>query len=65
MKRDASTPESLDAKQSALVADLERRIEELENLDESAFGNFTTWDWLLCIFGALVIPYLALLWFAQ
>jgi hypothetical protein len=44
--------------------ELERRIEELEALDESAFGRFTAWDWALCIVFALVLPHLAAWWFA-
>ena len=60
---DASHAEG-DAQHSALVADLERRIEYLESLDESDFGSFTAWDWVICVLGAVVIPYLALLWFA-
>jgi hypothetical protein len=71
MKRDAQRSESLDASRArgdaqhgALVADLERRIEDLESRDESDFGNFTVWDWVICVLGAVVIPYLALLWFA-
>ncbi len=47
----------------AIVADLERRIEELESLDESEFGEFTRVDWVLCILGALVLPYALYLWF--
>ena len=48
----------------ALVRELEDRIEEIEGLDEAAIGSFTGWDWLLCVVGALVIPAVALWWFA-
>ena len=48
-----------------LVDDLERRIEELEGLDESAFGGFSALDWVICLLGAVVIPVLALVWFAE
>ncbi len=47
-----------------LVEDLERRIEELEALDDSAIGAFTAVDWLLCIAGSILLPAIALWWFA-
>jgi hypothetical protein len=47
-----------------LVEELERRIDELESLDDDAFGGFTRLDWVICTIGALALPYLALLWFA-
>ncbi len=47
-----------------LVEDLERRIEELEALDDSEIGSFTTLDWFFCIAGSVVIPAIALWWFA-
>lgn len=50
---------------AAIVADLERRIEELESLDDAAFGEFTRVDWVLCILGALVVPYAIYLWFGR
>jgi hypothetical protein len=43
--------------------ELARRIEELEALDDSAFGGFTSWDWLACTLIALVLPVAAFLWF--
>jgi hypothetical protein len=49
---------------SARVLELERRIAELEALDESAFGAFTRLDWLACAVGALAVPAALLLWFA-
>ena len=45
--------------------ELLRRIEELEALEESAFGRFTRWDWLACVLVALVLPGAALLWFGR
>jgi hypothetical protein len=48
----------------ALVAELERRIEEIESLDDSVIGRFTGWDWLACIVGSLVLPAIAIWWFA-
>jgi len=47
-----------------LVEDLERRIEELEGLDDSDIGGFTALDWFFCITGSVVIPAIALWWFA-
>ena len=47
-----------------LVEDLERRIEELEGLDDSDIGGFTALDWFFCITGSVVIPVIALWWFA-
>ena len=46
------------------IAELERRIELLERLDESIPGHFTRWDWVICVLGALILPCLALWWFA-
>ena len=48
----------------ALVEELERRIEEIEGLDDAAIGSFTGWDWLVCVIGALVLPAIAIWWFA-
>ena len=50
--------------QRFLVGELERRIAELERTDEAEFGRFTVWDWLICLVGAVALPYLALLWFS-
>ena len=50
--------------QAERVAELERRIDELEALPESAFGEFTGWDWLVCSLFAVALPALALWWFA-
>ena len=46
------------------VEEIERRIEALEALDDSALGRFTRWDWLCCVLGGLVAPLVALWWFA-
>ncbi len=48
----------------ALVEELERRIEEIEGLDDAAIGSFSGWDWLVCVIGSLVLPAIALWWFA-
>ena len=52
------------ADRERLVEDLERRIEELEALDNSDVGSFTTLDWFFCVAGFVVIPAIALWWFA-
>jgi hypothetical protein len=44
--------------------ELERRIEDLEARDPAAFGHFTLWDWTACTALCLVVPLLALWWFA-
>jgi len=48
----------------ALVEELERRIEEIEGFDDGSIGSFTGWDWILCLIGSLVLPAVALWWFA-
>jgi hypothetical protein len=52
------------ANRERLFADLERRLDELEALDDSDVGSFTTLDWFFCITGSVVIPVIALWWFA-
>jgi hypothetical protein len=52
------------ADRERIVEDLERRIDELEALDHSDIGNFTSLDWFFCIAGSIVIPVIALWWFA-
>jgi hypothetical protein len=52
------------ADRERLVEDLERRIEELEALDDSDVGSFTSLDWFFCIGGSVVIPVIALWWLA-
>lgn len=47
------------------IAELERRIELLERLDEAIPGRFTRWDWGICVLGAVVVPCLALWWIAR
>jgi hypothetical protein len=44
-----------------LVEDLERRIEILENLDETEFGSFTRIDYIILTIGAVMAPILALI----
>ncbi len=52
------------ADRERLVADLERRLDELEALDDSDVGSFTSLDWFFCITGSVVIPVIAVWWFA-
>ena len=52
------------ASRALLVEELERRIVEIEALDDSEIGGFTGWDWAICVGGAVVIPALAMWWFA-
>ncbi len=47
-----------------VVEDLEKRIESLEALDDSALGSFTALDWVICVVGSVLIPALLLWWFA-
>ncbi|MDX1499811.1 MAG: hypothetical protein R3176_07940 [Woeseiaceae bacterium] len=54
-----SSPET----RPAIVDDLESRIAELEQLPEARFGTFTRLDWLFLLAGALLLPYLLLLWY--
>ena len=53
------------ADRERLVEDLERRIEELEGLDDSDVGSFTALDWFFCITGSVVIPVIVLWRFAE
>lgn len=53
-----------DVNRQERVAELERRIEDLEQLPDSDFGSFSVWDWVACTGGGLVLPALALWWFA-
>lgn len=46
------------------IAELERRIRALEELDGATLGRFTGWDWLVCVLGGVVLPVVALWWFA-
>lgn len=47
----------------SVIAELEHRIHELEHIAEEQFGSFTWFDWLLCIGGALLLPYFCYVWF--
>ena len=52
-----------DAEHARLVQELQRRIDALHHNRESEFGEFTRGDWILCLGGFLVLPYLLYLWF--
>jgi hypothetical protein len=62
--RSESAPPA-EAPEEGAVQELHRRIEELELQDESAFGRFTTLDWLACALLSLVLPAALLVWFAR
>jgi len=51
--------------QELRVEDLERRIKEIEAIDSAELGSFGTWDWIICVLGAVIIPAAALWWFAE
>ena len=61
--RDPGTGDESKAR-GGLLEELERRIEEVEGLDDAAIGSFTGWDWLVCVIGSLVLPAIAIWWFA-
>ena len=63
LSKDPGTGDESEAR-GAVVEELERRIEELEGLDDAAIGSFTGWDWLVCVIGSLVLPAIAIWWFA-
>lgn len=46
-----------------LIPRLEQRIVELIDANDSDFGRFHTLDWVLCVLGALFVPYVAVIWF--
>jgi len=52
-----------DAEHVRLVQDLQRRIDALHHSSEPEFGAFTRRDWILCVAGFLVFPYLLYLWY--
>ena len=52
------------ADRERLVADLERRIGEIEALGDADVGSFTALDWFFCVTGSMVIPVIALWRFA-
>ncbi len=58
----AATDEmSHDRREQVLREELERRLRFLEQTDDSAFGDFTALDWLLCTLLFFVLPLLLLI----
>lgn len=43
-----------------LVADLERRIDAMQNMGDPELGTFNRFDWILLILISIVIPIIAL-----
>ena len=60
----SATPDSEKTSRELVVEDLERTIETMEALDDSALGPFTAWDWVICVVGSVLIPAALLWWFA-
>ncbi|MDX1406226.1 MAG: hypothetical protein R3192_16935 [Woeseiaceae bacterium] len=58
------TPDTGETHRELVVEDLERTIEAMEALDDSALGRFTVWDWVICVVGSVLIPAVLLWWFA-
>ncbi len=68
MQHDSTPMSGSDLSQSvqdAQLEDLHQRIETLEALDESEFGEFTRRDWVVCIIFSIVIPTLLLVWIGR
>lgn len=47
-----------------LRRELERRLAILDDADEDRFGSFTPLDWAICVLFFVIIPILAVWWFA-
>ena len=60
---DTSGGAQADAEHARLVQELQRRIDTLQQANESDFGEFTGTDWLLCAGGFVILPYLLFIWF--
>ena len=52
-----------DARERILWRELERRLEFLEQTDDSVFGGFTAVDWTVCTILFFVLP-LVIVWLA-
>ena len=59
-----SPPDADQPAHNPRAEELSRRILEFESLDDSAFGDFTKVDWLICVFGCLIIPAIVVWWFS-
>jgi hypothetical protein len=55
---------STEDKDQDLVQELERRIDALENQEESEFGSFSRADYIILTIGGLILPIIALVWAA-
>jgi hypothetical protein len=55
---------STEDKDQDLVQELERRIDALENQDESEFGSFSRADYIILTIGGVILPIIALVWAA-
>jgi hypothetical protein len=62
--RDSQPGDPVPVQRDALVAELERRILELDEHDEPDFGGFNAVDWLILVLGAVVVPILLVIRFA-
>ena len=49
-----------DRREEILHQELERRLDLLEESDDSVFGDFTTFDWVLCTLLFFALPLLLL-----
>ena len=47
-----------------LRRELERRLAILEGTNEEEFGRFTALDWTICVLFFVIIPILAVWWYA-
>jgi len=47
-----------------LRRELERRLTILEGTNEEEFGPFTALDWTICVLFFVIIPILAVWWYA-
>lgn len=61
---DSQPGEPIPVQRDTLVAELERRIRELDEHDEPDFGGFSGIDWLILLLGAVVVPILLVIRFA-
>jgi hypothetical protein len=64
MSPDSSMEGADPADRDALVAELERRILELDDHDEPEFGGFNAIDWVILLLGAVIVPILLIIRFA-
>ena len=60
--RDADSTERARLRAEVLGAELERRLEIFETIDDDEFGRFTRVDWVICTLGFFVLPILVAWW---